>query len=104
LYTVYSLKAKYFVLGISLAFYLCSLISEVKGLSPGLKKASIPACPFGRQLSRFVFSATTSCLSYIGLTLSAPRSTYKFSKLISIHFLTELVERIILFKDQSIFP
>ena len=27
------------------------------------------------------------------LTLQAPVSTYKFSKLISIHFLTELVER-----------
>ena len=36
-----------------------------------------------------------SCLLLVKeLTLKAPVSTYKFSKLISIHFLKELVERI----------
>ena len=70
------------------------------------------------NLPYFLISPTdnvcTVCLSFLRsfcictfsivsfLTLKAPVSTYKFSKLISIHFLKELVERICS-KIQSIF-
>ena len=53
LYTVYSFEATlFYVKNFScILFKLKSLLSGVKGLSAGLHKASIPACPLGRQLS-----------------------------------------------------
>ena len=97
LYTVYSFEATlFYVKNFScILFKLRSLISGVKGLSAGLHKASIPACPLGRQLSvTFCLFCDHFLLVLYWVNPLSPKIRIQILKLISIHFLTELVQRI----------